>query len=91
MKRKRSTSLCISICLLAGMGDLDPASEDPRLEYAHALGQPAVHRGDGRRMEESVAAYERLAALTDRTYVFGYDLGATHWKTQGLREFQQDL
>ena len=42
-------------------------------------------------MEESVAAYERLAALTDRTYVFGNDLGATHWKTQGLREFQQDL
>jgi hypothetical protein len=38
-----------------------------------------------------LAAYEKLAALTDRTYLFGNDLGATHWKTQGLREFQQDL
>jgi hypothetical protein len=44
-----------------------------------------------RQMQESVAAYEKLAALTDRTYLFGNDLGATHWKTQGLREFQQDL
>jgi hypothetical protein len=42
-------------------------------------------------MEESVAAYEKLAALTDRTYLFGNDLGGTHWKAQGLREFQQDL
>ena len=42
-------------------------------------------------MEESVATYEKLAALTDRTYLFGNDLGGTHWKTQGLREFQQDL
>ena len=41
-------------------------------------------------MEDSVAAYEKLAALTDRTYLFGNDLGATHWQTQGLREFQQD-
>jgi hypothetical protein len=44
-----------------------------------------------KQMEESVAAYEKLAALTDRTYLFGNDLGGTHWKTQGLREFQQDL
>lgn len=42
-------------------------------------------------MQESVASYEKLAALADRTYLFGNDLGATHWKTQGLREFQQDL
>ena len=42
-------------------------------------------------MEESVAAYAKLAALTDRTYLFGNDLGGTHWKAQGLREFQQDL
>jgi len=44
-----------------------------------------------KQMEASVAAYEKLAALTDRTYLFGNDLGSTHWKTQGLREFQQDL
>jgi hypothetical protein len=44
-----------------------------------------------RQLQESVAAYEKLAALTDRTYLFGNDLGATQWKTQGLREFQQDL
>ena len=25
-----------------------------------------------------LAAYEKLAALTDRTYLFGNDLGATH-------------
>ena len=42
-------------------------------------------------MEESVAAYEKLAALTDRTYLFGNDLASRHWKTEGLREFQQDL
>ena len=42
-------------------------------------------------MEESVATYEKLAALTDRTYLFGNDLGSKHWKTQGLGEFQQDL
>ena len=42
-------------------------------------------------LENSVAAYEELAALTDRTYLYANDLGATHWKTQGLREFQQDL
>jgi len=38
MKRNRSTFLCTAACLLAGMCGLAPASEDPRLEYAHALG-----------------------------------------------------
>jgi hypothetical protein len=31
------------------------------------------------------------ASSADLTYLLGNDLGATHWKTQGLRKFQQDL
>ncbi len=32
-------------------------------------------------LEGTVADYERLAALTDQTYLFGNDLMATHWQT----------
>ena len=41
-------------------------------------------------LDESVAAYERLAALTDRTYLFSNDLAGRHWKTEGLSEFRKD-
>jgi hypothetical protein len=44
-----------------------------------------------KQMEESVAAYEALARLTDRTYLFGNDLGGTRWSKEGLNEFRQDL
>jgi hypothetical protein len=43
-----------------------------------------------KQMRASVTTYEKLAALTDRTYLFGNDLAGTHWKDKGLREFQDD-
>ncbi len=42
-------------------------------------------------MEQSVAVYKRLAELTDRTYRNANDLMGSHWKREGLAEFQKDL
>jgi hypothetical protein len=45
-----------------------------------------------RQLEESVAAYEKLAELTSRTYLSGNDLWPwKHWKAEGLTEFRDDL
>ncbi len=42
-------------------------------------------------MERSVAAYERLAELTARTYRNANDLMGRHWSREGLAEFRNDL
>jgi hypothetical protein len=42
-------------------------------------------------MEESVASYEKLATLTESTYLHGNDLMKTHWKDKGIKEFRDDL
>jgi len=44
-----------------------------------------------RHMEQSVAVYEDLAQLTDRTYRNANDLMGRHWKSEGLTEFRKDL
>jgi len=44
-----------------------------------------------REMEASVKVYEKLADLTQRTYLHGNDLQKSHWKDSGLKEFRSDL
>ncbi|NQU21026.1 MAG: hypothetical protein HQ567_07055, partial [Candidatus Nealsonbacteria bacterium] len=44
-----------------------------------------------RHMQQSVAVYEALAQLTDRTYRNANDLMGRHWKREGLAEFRKDL
>lgn len=44
-----------------------------------------------RHMQESVAVYEELAQLTDRTYRNANDLMGRHWRREGLTEFRNDL
>jgi len=54
MKRKRSISLCVAACLLAGMCGLASAGEDPRLEYAHALLKQAAKPTVKLKLDESL-------------------------------------
>ena len=42
-------------------------------------------------MESSVAVYEKLAALTDTTYLIANGLRGYRWSRQGIAEFRKDL
>ena len=75
------------------------ATEALRHKVQAALLKARMLRGGGSALREtfaghmaqSVKAYQKLAGLTQRTYLHGNDLMGTHWQPHGLREFQQDL